>query len=139
MKKNGFTLISLLALVVVFFLFAVQSLVFAQGGADYGRGPETDPVASGLSAAVSARVVRVEAQTNTWNGAATLATSVSGRVAVVEGQTNTWNQGAVNAANWTNHAALMVATATNIIITADAKTNTIIIERGSIKSWDITQ
>jgi hypothetical protein len=113
--------------------------VRAQGGADYGRGAETDPVASALSAAVSGRVVRVESRTNDWNTAATLSASVSGRVAAVEGRTNTWEGAASNASDWTNHAGAMVAAVTNILITADAKTNTIVVERGSIKSWDVTQ
>lgn len=148
-------------MLICMLLAIFQGVVRAQGGADYGRGPETDPVATALSGAVSGRVAVVEGRTNAWNTGAALATSVSGRVAVVEGRTNAWDTGATlatsvsgqvaviegrtnawngatsNSTDWTNHAAGMLANYTNIIITADAKTNTIIVERGSIKSWTV--
>lgn len=138
MKKRGFTLAALLAMVFILMILA-PALVRAQGGADYGRGAETDPVASALSTAVSGRVAAVEGRTNTWNGAATTANALTGRVSTVEGQTNAWNGAASNAGDWTNHAGAMLAAATNILITADGKTNTIVVERGSIKSWGVTQ
>lgn len=130
-------------IVAVALLFAIMIagalLAKAQGGADYGRGAETDPVASALSTAVSGRVAVVEGRTNAWNTGATVAASATNRLAVMEGRTNTWEGAAINAGNWTNHAAAMVAASTNTIITADAKTNTIIVERGSIKSWSVTE
>lgn len=132
MKKQGFTLITLLTLVVIF-LVLFQALVRAQGGADYGRGPETDPVATLLANTVSGRVTTLQGQF----------TSVSGQVQTIQGQfTSVSGQVAVasaNAADWTNHAAGMVASYTNILITADGKTNTVVVQRGSIKSWSVTQ
>ena len=96
-------------------IVCAASISQAAGGADYGRGAETDPVASAL------------------------VTTVSGRVSAVESGSNVWNTAATNGSNWVNHASAMVAAETNVLITADAKTNTVIIERGSIKTWSITE
>ena len=168
-------------------LLGVAILAKAQGGADYGRGAETDPVASALVGTVSGRVTAVESKTNAWNGAVTAANDLTGRVATVEGktnawngavssandltgrvatvegktnawngavssandltgrvasvegQTNAWNIAAANAADWTNHVGAMVAAVTNVLISADSKTNTIVVERGSIKSWTVEE
>jgi hypothetical protein len=119
-------------------IMTVASIATAQGGADYGRGPETDPVASALSGVVSGRVTVLESRSNTWNTAATSAATLTGQVATIQGRTNDWNTGATSAADWTNHAAGMVAAVTNVIPGADGKTNTIVVERGSIKTWTVS-
>ena len=110
-------------------IVCAASISQAAGGADYGRGAETDPVASALVTTVSGRVSAVESGM----------TTVSGRVSAVESGSNVWNTAATNGSNWVNHASAMVAAETNVLITADAKTNTVIIERGSIKTWSITE
>lgn len=119
-------------------IMTVASIATAQGGADYGRGPETDPVASALSGVVSGRVSALEARSNTWNTAATSASTLTSQVAAIQGRTNTWNGAATNASDWTNHVAGMVAAVTNVIPGADGKTNTIVVDRGSIKTWTVS-
>ena len=124
-------------------IVCAASISQAAGGADYGRGAETDPVASALVTTVSGRVSTVESGMLTVSGRVSTVESgmitVSGRVSTVESGSNVWNTAATNGSNWVNHASAMVAAATNVLITADAKTNTIIVERGSLKSWSITE
>lgn len=110
-------------------IICAASISQAAGGADYGRGAETDPVASALVTAVSGRVTTAESGLLT----------VSGRVSSVESGTNAWNGAVVNSSNWVDHASAMLAAVTNVLVTADTKTNTIIVVRGSIKSWTITE
>ena len=124
-------------------IVCAASISQAAGGADYGRGAETDPVASALVTTVSGRVSAVESGMTTVSGRVSAVesgmTTVSGRVSAVESGSNVWNTAAANGSNWVNHASAMVAAETNVLITADAKTNTVIIERGSIKTWSITE
>ena len=138
-------------------IVCAASISQAAGGADYGRGAETDPVASALVTTVSGRVSAVESGMTTVSGRVSAVesgmttvsgrvsavesgmTTVSGRVSAVESGSNVWNTAATNGSNWVNHASAMVAAETNVLITADAKTNTVIIERGSIKTWSITE
>ena len=124
-------------------IVCAASISQAAGGADYGRGAETDPVASALVTTVSGRVSAVESGMTTVSGRVSSVesgmTTVSGRVSAVESGSNVWNTAATNGSNWVNHASAMVAAETNVLITADAKTNTVIIERGSIKTWSITE
>ena len=113
---------------IVLAILGLVSVLAAGGGADYGRGAETDPVASEMSMAVSGRVARVESQTNLWNG-----------VTALQSKSNVWNGAVINGSNWIEHATAMEQAVTNAIVSADAKTHTIIINRGSVKSWVITQ
>ncbi len=93
----------------------------AGGGADYGRGPETDPVATAALVSVYAAtsslntaVKTVQARTSAWETAATDAASATGDVATlqgemlaVQGRTSTWETAATDAASATGDVATL--------------------------------
>ena len=71
----------------------------AGGGADYGRGPETDPAATNLLHQY------VFGRTSTWNTASSVAANGTNRVAALEAATGTWNVASTTAITATNELA----------------------------------
>lgn len=124
-------------------LWLPAPVLAAGGGADYGRGPETDPVATAAlvsvyaaTSALNAAVKTVQARTSTWEQAATDASSATGDVAVLQGemldvqaQTSTWNQAATDASSATSDVAVLTGYfgalgETSIVFTSTLQTNT---------------
>ncbi len=94
------------------FAVAVQSVIcipqlLAAGGADYGRGPETDPVAVAVLGTATNDIAVLKSGTSTWNKAATDGVSATGGVATLRASTSLWDKAATDGVSATGDVATL--------------------------------
>ena len=81
----------------------------AGGGADYGRGPETDPVAVAVLLTATNDIAAIKASTNSWTTGASNASTATNDIATIKASTNSWTVGASNASSATGTVAAINA------------------------------
>jgi hypothetical protein len=110
------------------FAFRVE----AAGGADYGRGAETDPVGVATGLAVNAKVLIIQGRTGTWETASTTASTAASDLTIVKGRTSTWETASTDASVLKGRTGTWETAST----TASTAASDLTIVKGRTSTWE---